>query len=305
MLYGLVVHFYFLDTLRVDVGCKFLADGLKKDHKPGHFDTAARTAGTGADKHQKHKDHLAGCVPCIEIGRRETGRRNDGRDLERGLCQRLESIGAQSEDVEEDDRNRNEYDQKIVPDLFHFQRALDLAEKDQVIGVEIDAEEDHEDGNDPLDIGRIIGYTGIFDTKTAGPGRAETGAYGIKQGHFPEDKEQRFDHGHAQIDQVQITRRGFYFGNKLADRRAGAFRPHQIDVGSAAQRNDRKKEYKDSHAADPVRKAAPEQRAMGKRFHIAQNTCSGSRKAGDRFKQRVGEGRDLLGEEKRKTAEKT
>ena len=75
--------------------------------------------------------------------------------------------------------------------------------------------------------------------------------------------------------------------NELADGRSRAFCTHQVDVRSAAQGNDGKKEYEYAHTADPVREASPEQVAARHGFDVVKDARTGRRKTGDGLKERV------------------
>ena len=95
------------------------------------------------------------------------------------------------------------------------------------------------------------------------------------------------------------------FGHQLADRGTGALRLHQIHLRAARHRQDCKQKYQHAHAADPVRKAAPEQRAVRQRLHVGNNACARRGKAGDGLKQRVRKMRNLAGKDEGQGAENT
>ena len=57
-------------------------------------------------------------------------------------------------------------------------------------------------------------------------------------------------------------------------------------MAAACEGNQSQQKDQNTHTADPVRKAAPEQQTVRKRFHVCQNACTGCCKAGNGFKQR-------------------
>ncbi len=175
------------------------------------------------------------------------------------MGQRVESVGTDAEYIQENNSYGDKDNQEVIADFLHFQSLLDLAEKEQIVGVEVDAEQDHKNGDDPLDIDGIAGDTAVFDPETACARSAESGAQGVEQRHSAEQQKRHLQHGHAKIDQVEETRCIADLGDKLADGGAGTLGTHQIDVGSAAHRHDGEQEYEHAHAADPVSEAAPEQ----------------------------------------------
>ena len=214
----------------MNVGHKFFAHRFKKDREAGYFDAAARTSRARAHKHQEHKNDLAGLIPHIEIGGGKSGRRDDRCHLKGRLCQRVEGIGADAEDIHEDDRYGGGDDKQIVAYFFHFQGLLHLAEEKQIVSVEVDPEQDHKYCDDPLYIGGIVRYTAVPDAEAARSGRAEGGTHRVEDGHPAEQQQDHFRDGHAEIDQVQEARRISDLGDELADGRPGAFGAHQVDV---------------------------------------------------------------------------
>ena len=157
----------------------------------------------------------------------------------------------------------------------------------QIIKTEIHAEQEHENGDHNLKIRAVSGHAVGPDGKSAGSCGAEGSAQGIKKRHASDQEEKNLKRRHRDINAIQHQRRLAHSGNQLAHRRPRAFRPHQIHGLAAGKRNDLKQEYQHAHAADPVRKAAPEHAAAGKGLHIHQNTGACGCKTGNDLKQRI------------------
>ena len=71
---------------------------------------------------------------------------------------------------------------------------------------------------------------------------------------------------------------------------------------AAGKRNNGKQEHENAHSADPVGKAAPEKRCLGKGFNICQNTCSCGCETARRFKNSVNITRYLAGKAERNSS---
>lgn len=269
MLHRFVVHLDFFDALGMEIRGKFLTDRLKEDHDAGNLDAAAGTARAGADKHEEHQHRLAGSIPQVKVSGGKAGGGDDGRHLKGGMRQRLKSAGAGVQDIHKDNACGYGDNQQIIADFFHFQSPFDVSQKEQIIGVKVDAKQDHKDRYDPLDIGGVGRNTVVFDAEAACSRRAERRADRVKQRHFSAEKQQNLGHGQPQIDQVEETRRRPHLRHQLADRGARTLRAHQVDIGAAAQRDDGQQKDQHAHAADPVREAAPEQGTVGQRLHLA------------------------------------
>lgn len=238
MRHRLAVHFDPADALWMDIRMQLQEHGFDQHDNTGNLDAAARTARARADKHQQHENGAAGLRPQVEVRGGKARRCDDRGNLKGGLRERIERASRHAADIEEDDRNRGDDNEHVIPHLFHVKRFFELAEQQEVIGVKIDAEQRHKDGHNPLEIRGIAHEAVVFDAEAARAGSAEGGGNGIKQRHIPDEQQDNFRNRHAEIDEVQDARRGAHFGYQLADRRTGAFCAHQVDVGTAAERND-------------------------------------------------------------------
>ena len=305
MLDGFAVHLDLFDALGMDIGADLLAHRLAHDEEAGHLDAAAGGAGTGADEHQQHQHQLGRSGPQIKVAGGETGGGDDGGHLEKGLDQGIKHIFAHIQNADENHRCRAQDDGQIGAHLFHGKGILHVFQQDEIIGVEIDAEKDHKDGDDPLTIHRITGNTVVLDAKTAGARRAKAEGHGVKQRHAACQKQNDLDHRHHHINNIQDSGGVAQTGHQLAHGGAGALCPHEVHVAAAVHGHHRQHEHQNAHAADPMGEGSPEQADMAERLHIGQDGSAGGGESRDRFKKGIGEAVDLSGEHKRQTADGT
>ena len=298
MVQQLAVHAGGRYYLRVQGGLKLLGQGLGQNEEAAHLHAAAGTARTGTNEH-KHDQNLFGeSRPQVKVAAGKAGGGDDGTHLKRGLPQRLAEAVVHTINIGGDDAHCHRDDHKVAPHLLAGSSAAKLAHEQQEVGVEVDAEQDHEDGHDPLDVGRKAAKAVVAEAKAAGARRTKGGEQCLEQGHSANQQEHQFQHGEGKIDAVQNFSGRLHLGHQLIHLRAGAFRLHQVDVGAAGQRQQREQEHQNAHAADPVGETAPEQNALGQILHAGQNAGTGGGKAGDRLKQGVHGVRDAAGEHK-------
>ena len=206
-------------------------------------------------------------------------------------------------DVAGDEQRRAENDRHVPAQLRILPRQIEFPAQQEEIDRKIDAEQGHEDGRDRLRVGAVGGEGIVADGKAAGAGRAEGVAERVKQrlaaGQIKED----LQHRQAKIDPVEDLGRIGHPRHHLGDRRPGALGPQQVDGLAAVHPDDGQHEHQNAHAADPVRKAAPEQHAVAQRLDVGQNCRACRRKARDRLKKSIDKGRYLAGDDKRQCAE--
>ena len=270
--------------LRVQGGLKLLGQGLGQNEEAAHLHAAAGTAGAGTNEHEHDQNLFREGRPQVKIAAGKAGGGDDGAHLKSGLPQRLAKAVVHTINIGGDDTHCHRNDHKVAPHLLAGSSAAELAHEQQEVGVEVDAEQDHEDGHDPLDVGRKAGKAVVTEAETAGACRTKGGEQGFEQGHSAKQKEHQLQHGKGKVDAIQNFSGGLYLGHQLVHLRAGAFGLHQVDVGAAGQRQQREQKHQNAHAADPVGKAAPEQNTVGQPLHGGQDAGTGGGKAGDRLK---------------------
>ena len=120
------------------------------DDDAGELDAAGGGAGAGAQEHQDEQHVLGQLRPQVEIGGSVAGGGDDGSDLEGGLADDLLQgvvLGGDA-DAHQDDGYQD--DAQVRPQLGAAQDFLELFAQCQIVHIEVDPKEGHEDGGDPL-----------------------------------------------------------------------------------------------------------------------------------------------------------
>ena len=147
-------------------------------------------------------------------------------------------------DVGRDDGNGGCNDHKVAAHLFAGRRPAEPAHQQQEVGVEVDTEQDHEHGHDPLDVGGKAAKAVVAEAEAAGARGAKGRKHGLEQGHPTCQQEHQLQQGQGQVDAVQDLGGGLHLGHQLVHLGAGALRLHQVDVGAAGQRQQRQQEHR-------------------------------------------------------------
>ena len=205
--------------------------------------------------------------------------------------------------IHRDDRDRSENQPEIPPQLGILPHKVKFSPQQEEIDREVHTEQRHEHRRDRLRIVAVTEERVALDRETAGARRAERVAERIKDRHTARQIEEDLDDGQREIDRVEDLRRVGHPRHHLRHGRAGAFRAEQMDALPALEPQDRHHEHQNAHAADPVRKAAPEQHAVAQRLDVRQDGRAGRREAGDHLKHRVEIRRDLARQRERHRAD--
>ena len=260
---------------------------FQHDQEAGNLNAAACTSGTGTDKHQQDKDGAGKLRPQVKVCCGIAGCCNDGSNLENRLLECLCKAAEISAYIEGDRKRCGGDNQQIGTNLFTFPCLSEFTDQDQEVGVKVDAEQDHKDRDNDLTIGGIACNAVVFDAEAAGARRAEGERDGIKQRHAAKQQEENLNNCQDNVNHVQNFCSGFYLRNQTGNGGTRAFCLHQVHMAAACEGNQSQQKDQNTHTADPVRKAAPEQQTVRKRFHVCQNACTGCCKAGNGFKQRI------------------
>ena len=193
------------------------------------------------------------------------------------------------QDAQRNDDDGYQNDAQIETQFFIAPHAAEGAQKNQIIEAKIDAKEDHEDRDHPLQIGAVGHDAVVFDSKAACACGAEGQRDGIEDWHAAPQQEDDFQYRHAGVDQIEDARGLHGARHQLAYLRAGGFGAHdEHGVALAAGiGRDCQQENQHAHAANPVGEGAPVQNAVGQGFYLAEDAGAGCGKAGDGFKQAV------------------
>ena len=273
-----------------------LAHHLEQHHRAGDLQAAAGGACAGAHDHHQQQNCLGELGPEVEVRRGVAGGGDDRGHLKGRQPQRLAEIIVQRHDVGGDQRDAHAHDAQIVPALAALGGRAEAADQQQVVEVEVDAEEQHEHRDDPLQIRAVACDAVGLHAEAAGARGAEGVHDALEQRHAADPQKDDLQKGHAHVDLVQNACSVPCAGHQLAHYGAGHLRAHDVDgaVGDAGHQCHH--EHQHAHAAHPVGKAAPEQQAPAHDLHICQDRRAGGGEAADGLEEGVDVGGDLPGD---------
>ena len=204
------------------------------------------------------------------------------------MVEREEQAVEEIPDEKRDDKDRRGNDPEVPSRLLAAQCFLRLFHIEEEVHVKVDAKKDHKHGNYALQVGGIASEAVILDTETSGSRGAENGTQGIKYRHLSHKQENKLQNRQEQIESIEDLCGGLHLRDQLCDRGARALCFHEVHmIAASGKRKQAEKEHENSHTADPVCKAPPEQDAVLKRFHGGKNTGTGRRKSGHSLKQGI------------------
>ena len=300
----MAVEAYDVNAARLKGAANFASAELAQLRHAHDFQSARRGTGARADKHQYERQHARALRPEIEVGRRIAGGRYDRAHLKAAIAQRRpeRAILRQHEQCHQQDRSAA-YGQ-IPPELLIAEGLAPFAVGDMIEHHKVHAEEEHEHGDDHVHSHAVKAADARGVIAEAARARRAHGVYGRVVGrHAGEHQRDELYERHRAVDRIEYARRIAHLGHDLAQAGARAFGAHQMRRAAGHLRNERQREHQHAHAADPVGKAAPEHHAVARRVEVGQHSRAGGRKAGGRFKQRVGKIGQHAAEHKRHRAE--
>ena len=182
MVEQLAVHADGGHHLRVQRLLEFLAQGLAQNEEAAHLDAAAGAACAGTNEHEHHQNFFGESGPQVKITAGKTGSGDDGTHLKGCLTHRFAKAVIKAVDIGRDNANCHQNNGEVAAH-FLADGAVEFAQQQQEVGIEVDAEQDHENGHDPLDVGRKAGKAVILEAEAAGARRAESRKHGIEDRH--------------------------------------------------------------------------------------------------------------------------
>ena len=207
-------------------------------------------------------------------------------------------------DIQGNGKDRPRHNQQICPKLLGTEDLPEAADQQEVVKIEVDAEEQHKDANHNIKIDVVIGPHAQIPIAEAACARgAERMNAGIKQRHPSQKQQDDLNHRHSQINAIEDFCSVAHTAHQLAHRRPRHFRPKQMHSMSVGHRQHGHHEHQHAHAADPMGKAAPKENTLPQRFHRGQDGGPGGGEAGDRLKESVDKIRNIPGNHKRQRAE--
>ena len=237
-------------------------DRLEQNQNTGHLDAAAGGACARSAEHQQYQNHFAEHRPQVEVFSTVPRCCDNRCNLKGCMMEALRQRVEQSPDVDRNHQNAHRDNQEITAHLLHPEGLLLVLPEKEIVRIEVHAERQHEDRNDPL-LQRCIAPAAVVpDTEAAGSRCSEGDADRIEALHSGQKKQHQLDAGQTDINKIQNLRTFLHARHQLPDRRSRALCLHQLHVVAARHRNNGQHEDDDSHASDPVRKASPDQACM-------------------------------------------
>ena len=203
------------------------------------------------------------------------------------------------------DREDGEGDDAEEPaQLLVAQGGADVAEQNEVIQAEVDAEEYHEHAHDDVDIGAVV----VADAQrargqAAGAGGGERVQQRIVKAHAAGDEQNHLHERERDVQQVEDRGSLADARHELADRRAGDLGAHDVHRPVAAHGQHSQHEHENAHAADPVCEQPPEHTAARHALRRCDDAGTGCGQARDRLEQGVDVVRNVTGEHEEQGAE--
>ena len=205
--------------------------------------------------------------------------------------------------------DRNRYDRRgnyseIHSKLFIFQHALPVFKQQQKVEIKVDSEQDHKHGDHAVNICAVIKCNARISVgESSCSRRTERMNDSIIQIHSAKHKEDHFRDRQNKIHLIQQFCRMTNFRNEFIHLRSRHFGPHKRHRIIRIKRSDHHHKNEHSHSADPMCKAPPEIHSFRKSLYILQNSRSGRRKTGNRFKNRINIIRNTIRQKERKRSE--
>ena len=201
--------------------------------------------------------------------------------------------------VDQDQYNGGEDHAKICAQLLALENVPDLADQNKEEQVEVDAEQQHENTDDPFGSRVCIaGDRVVEDREAARTCRCKSGDDRIVQRQSAKQKCHDLHAGQNNIYAVKNERGLAHLRHQLALGGTRYLGAHQMNGLSTRTWQNGQHEYQNAHAANPVRKAAPEQYAARQMLNGGQNGGTGGGKSGNSFKECIDGIGDRSAEEK-------
>ena len=203
------------------------------------------------------------------------------------------------QNVRRDHRDGEKDNAHVPAELGIFEREVELLLQQEEVDREVHAEQRHEDRCDRLQIRAVACERVCLDGKAARTGRCKRVAERVKKRHAASQVKYHLYERERKVDRIQDFRRVDHSRDHLADRRPRALGTQEMDALPAFHFDDGQHEYQNAHAAQPVRKAPPEEHAAAERLDVRQDARARRCKAGDHLEHRVQVKRNFARERKR------
>ena len=184
--------------------------------------------------------------------------------------------------IHSDGQHRRSHNPQISPQFLGVEHIPEPADHQEVIEVEIDAEQQHENTDHKLVIGiSIRTYTEIAVAEAAGASGAEGVDAGVKERHPSRQQQKDFQQRHDQVNAIENLGAVAHAADQLAHRGPRHLGPHQMHAVAIRHRKNCHHEDQHAHAAHPVGECPPEQDATGLGLDVGEDGGPGGGEAGD------------------------
>ena len=209
--------------------------GLCQGDDARDLQSAGGRTGAAAHKHQQHQHCFGKDGPLPEIHRGVAGCGDNGGHLKESVAQRRSHRVVQRQDVGGNGRCGRRHDAEIHPQLLGAEHLPKAAHQQEKVQIKIDAEGQHPDTDDNVDIRAVVGpHAGVPAGKAAGTGGAEGMDTGVKQIHAPQHQQQNHNRCHHKINAVEDFCRVAHAAHQFARRRPRHLRPEDVHGMSVA-----------------------------------------------------------------------
>ena len=288
--HGFVVEHDRQDGIGVDVPLHFVETGFEREDDASDFDIARSGARHGSRAHEQHQQELYAVVPAAELLGGESGRGDDGNDMENAVADSPAWCLVLQEEQQQGQQEAAAADNdQVPPEFLVLPDFVKVTGEHPVHQDKAGAGQEHEHGDDRFDIGGIpVADAGVAGGESArGHGR-EGVTQGIEPVHGTEGQQYGFGQCQTEIDEPHEFGRLSQARAQLFIDRTGDFCGEKLETAEFDHRHDGQRQQDNAHAAQPLDDAAPEQDGVGQGLHILQDGGSGSGESGHGFEEGVG-----------------
>ena len=126
--------------------------------------------------------------------------------------------------VYENNANGSQDDDEVPPNFFHSKCFFNLTKEKIVVSIEVDAEKDHEDCDNPISVIRVACDGISFYSEAACSRGCNRRIYRIKNRHSADKQKYKLQNSEPDVETIQNLRGCVCFRQKLFDLRTGRFR---------------------------------------------------------------------------------
>ena len=204
------------------------------------------------------------------VGGDEAGGGEQGDDLEEGLPDAFFRVHALLEvEGDGDDGGGDEGDGGVPAEFLVTEQFFDFSAQGEVQEAEVDSRDEHEYGDDVLDVGGVpVGEAGGLGGESSRGHGGEGVADGVEEAHASEREQEDEAGGEGDVEHPHVARHGAEGGGYFVVGGAGDFGDVEVFALDAESGEDGDEEDDDSESAQPVGQGPPEQGGVGERLDL-------------------------------------